>query len=75
MEFNKHYTWLTLQPWFKDNDNINPDNIIHNILSHHGKREYGSPVSPATKEAWILHQADNLSARLDDCDKHDIINH
>lgn len=54
---------------------INVDNVTHNILAHHGMREYGSPVSPATREAWILHLADNLSARLDDCDKHDIIKH
>lgn len=75
MEFQKHYTWLKQQPSFKEDEMINPDNIIHNILSHHGQREWGSPVAPATKEAWILHLADNLSARLDDCGKHDIINH
>lgn len=75
IEFEKNYTWLTLQPWFKEDNNINRDNIIHNILSHHGQREYGSPVAPATKEAWILHLADNLSARLDDCEKHDIVKH
>jgi len=54
---------------------INVLNVTHNILSHHGMREWGSPVAPATREAWILHLADNLSARLDDCDKHDILNH
>jgi 3'-5' exoribonuclease len=54
---------------------VNKSNILHNILSHHGSREWGSPVAPATKEAWILHLADNLSARLDDCDKHDILDH
>ena len=64
MEFEKHYDCNTLPE-------CNKDNIIHNILSHHGCREYGSPVSPATREAWVLHLADNLSARLDDCNKHD----
>jgi len=54
---------------------VNGNRITHNILSHHGRREWGSPVAPATKEAWILHLADNLSARLNDCDKHDIIKH
>jgi 23S rRNA maturation-related 3'-5' exoribonuclease YhaM len=53
--------------------NIDPSNITHNILSHHGMREWGSPVAPATKEAWILHLCDNMSARLDDCNKHDKI--
>lgn len=47
------------------------DNITHNILAHHGMREWGSPVAPATRESWVLHLADNLSARLDDCDKPD----
>lgn len=42
------------------------DAVIHCILSHHGFREWGSPVSPQTREAIILHEADNLSARLDD---------
>jgi 3'-5' exoribonuclease len=54
---------------------INENNVLHNILAHHGQRAWGSPVAPATKEAWILHLADNLSARLDDCDKHDILKH
>lgn len=42
------------------------DEIIHAILSHHGNREWGSPVYPATKMAWILHLCDGLSARIDD---------
>lgn len=36
-------------------------NVIHCILSHHGKKEWGSPVEPATIEAFILHHADMLS--------------
>lgn len=71
IEFEKHYEYLMTQTLFMDNPYIKRDNIIHNILSHHGMREWGSPVSPATREAWILHLADNMSARLDDCDKHD----
>lgn len=34
--------------------------IIHIILSHHGKLEYGSPVVPATLEAIIVHNLDML---------------
>lgn len=45
------------------------DIVTHAILSHHGLREWGSPVRPNTRLAWILHLADNMSARLDDCDK------
>jgi 3'-5' exoribonuclease len=39
------------------------EKIIHCILSHHGRKEWGSPVEPATREAWILHASDMLSSR------------
>lgn len=45
--------------------------IVHCILSHHGRREWGSPVEPLSEEAWILHLCDNLSARVNDCHKVD----
>jgi 3'-5' exoribonuclease len=45
------------------------DEILHAILSHHGLREWGSPVSPNTKLAWLLHLCDGISARINDCDK------
>jgi hypothetical protein len=73
LEWNKHVEKLKSTIVY-DGD-INTDSVTHNILSHHGMREWGSPVAPATREAWILHLADNLSARLDDCNKHDIIKH
>lgn len=38
--------------------------IIHLILSHHGKLEYGSPVVPKTKEALLLHYGDYTEAYL-----------
>ena len=37
--------------------------IEHIILSHHGKREYGSPVLPSTPEAIFVSQLDNLDAK------------
>jgi putative nucleotidyltransferase with HDIG domain len=37
--------------------------IQHAMLAHHGRREWGSPQEPRTKEALILHSADMLSAR------------
>lgn len=40
------------------------DQVIHCILAHHGRREWGSPVEPQTLEALLLHQADLLSARF-----------
>lgn len=36
----------------------------HIILSHHGEKEYGSPVLPATREALIVSAADELDFRL-----------
>lgn len=38
--------------------------IIHMILAHHGKLEFGSPVKPMTLEAIVLYRLDELSARL-----------
>lgn len=38
--------------------------LIHMILSHHGKMEYGAVKSPATKEAYVLHILDELDSKL-----------
>lgn len=38
--------------------------IFHCILSHHGKKEWGSPVEPNIPEAVILHNADMVSAAI-----------
>ncbi len=38
--------------------------ILHLLLSHHGKREYGSPVLPKTREAFLLHYGDYTDAYL-----------
>jgi 3'-5' exoribonuclease len=40
------------------------DAVIHCILSHHGRKDWGSPVEPATLEATILHHADLMSAKF-----------
>lgn len=37
--------------------------LLHAIIAHHGKLEYGSPVLPATLEATLLHQADLTDAQ------------
>jgi len=37
--------------------------LLHLVLSHHGKPEFGAPVPPATLEAEVIHFADNASAR------------
>ncbi len=38
--------------------------IAHIILSHHGRREFGSPVLPATPEAMIVSAADDIDFKL-----------
>ena len=37
--------------------------LMHMILSHHGKKEWGSSVTPQTTDAWYLHAIDLLDAR------------
>jgi len=37
--------------------------LEHIVLSHHGEREWGSPVLPATPEAMLIHHVDNLDAK------------
>ena len=48
--------------------------VLHAILSHHGAREHGSPVAPKSRVAWLLHLCDSLSARMDDCERLDVLN-
>ena len=38
--------------------------VGHILLSHHGQREFGSPVVPATPEALVVSAADELDFRL-----------
>lgn len=39
--------------------------IRHILLSHHGKKEWGSPVEPMFPEALAVHEADDIDAKLD----------
>jgi 3'-5' exoribonuclease len=45
-------------------DEVTAMHLGHIILSHHGEKEYGSPVLPATREALIVSVADELDFRL-----------
>lgn len=38
--------------------------LKHCILSHHGQKEWGSPITPNCPEATILHMADRISAEM-----------
>ncbi|MFN8011061.1 MAG: HD domain-containing protein [Holophagaceae bacterium] len=39
--------------------------VLHLVLSHHGRLEYGSPVVPKTPEALLVHMLDDLDGKLD----------
>ncbi|MBS3762021.1 MAG: HD domain-containing protein [Planctomycetes bacterium] len=41
--------------------------LLHIILSHHGKKEWGSPVIPQTPEALLIHYCDQISATMRTC--------
>jgi 3'-5' exoribonuclease len=43
--------------------------LLHIILSHHGRYEYGSPVEPRTREAVLVHAIDNLGGTLGSFDR------
>jgi 3'-5' exoribonuclease len=38
--------------------------VVHIVLSHHGKLEYGSPKVPMTLEAVLTHAIDELDSRV-----------
>ena len=38
--------------------------LIHMVVSHHGKADWGSPTPPAMIESVLLHHADNMSAKV-----------
>lgn len=41
------------------------DHLLHLIVSHHGELEFGSPITPKTPEAWLLHHIDNIDAKIE----------
>jgi 3'-5' exoribonuclease len=38
--------------------------LEHMVLAHQGKKEYASPVEPATPEALVLHYLDDLDSKI-----------
>lgn len=49
--------------------NINPNDsdivkLMHVILAHHGKLEFGSPVKPLIPEAYIINYADDVDSKM-----------
>ncbi|NLU40788.1 MAG: HD domain-containing protein [Firmicutes bacterium] len=45
-------------------------NLEHMLLSHHGRKEWGSPVEPATIEALILHLADYSDSQINKLERY-----
>ena len=43
------------------------EHLRHLVLSHHGELEFGAVRPPQTPEAFALHYADNLDAKLAQC--------
>jgi len=39
--------------------------LLHIVLAHHGRLEYGSPVLPKTPEALLVHYLDDLDGKLE----------
>lgn len=39
--------------------------LLHLVLSHHGSRDFGSPITPRTPEGWVLHHIDSLDAKIE----------
>ena len=47
------------------------EQLQHILLSHHGDNEKGSPVVCATKEAFIVHYADEIDAIMNQFETYD----
>ena len=54
-------TWAELKPASEELR----DHLFHLIASHHGTKEFGSPVAPKTPEAFLLHHIDNIDAKME----------
>lgn len=53
--------------WIQNIEALDPEfkiQLQHLVLSHHGKKEYGSPIEPASAEAFLLHQIDMMDSRM-----------
>jgi len=40
------------------------EELLHLVLSHHGRHEFGAPVLPMTPEAILLHHLDDMDAKM-----------
>jgi 3'-5' exoribonuclease len=49
----------------RDGADLVRQHLLHLIASHHGTKEWGSPVTPKTPEAILLHAIDNMDAKME----------
>ena len=47
------------------------EQLEHILLSHHGENEKGSPVACATREAFIVHYADEIDSIMNQFNNHE----
>ena len=60
---------IMLEP-FLQKSGLEPElamHFKHLVASHHGEREFGAVALPATPEAFALHFADNMDAKVNQC--------
>lgn len=56
-----------IEPFLAKTKDLEPGlalHLRHLILAHHGEYQFGSPKLPQTPEAFILHFADNIDAKM-----------
>lgn len=56
-----------LEPYLRKARDLDPGLALHfkhMLLSHHGELAFGSPKTPMTPEAMLLHFADNIDAKV-----------
>ena len=56
-----------LDPLLRKAKDLDPGLVLHfkhMLVSHHGEMAFGSPKTPMTPEAMILHFADNIDAKV-----------
>ena len=65
--FGHLYMGASLIKHYSEKGNYNPEKVkllVHLILSHHGKQEYGAVTLPAIPEALVLSHVDDLDAKM-----------
>jgi 3'-5' exoribonuclease len=57
--------WVRIANLYKLDESF-IDEVFHAILAHHGRQDWGSPVTPNSPLAWTLHLGDMASAKINE---------